>query len=81
MKSLILLLLLIGVIFIAIGYIKTNQQCPPPVVEYRYIPQTFIDQQNNIKPVLSLFGSMFQKSSPWQEYVGYTSNNFKRFRV
>lgn len=75
MKSLVFLLLIIGVIFIAVGYVRSNQHCPPRKIEYRYIPKTFIDEQNNQTPVLSIFGSMFQKSSPWQEYVGYSSND------
>lgn len=74
MKSLVFLLLIIGIIFIAVGYIRSNQKCPPRQIEYRYLPKTFIDEQNNRTPVLSIFGSMFSKSSPWQDYVGYTSN-------
>lgn len=80
MKSLVFLLLMIGVVFIAIGYVRSNQQCPPRKIEYRYIPKTFIDEQNNQTPVLSIFGNMFQKSSPWQEYVGYTSNSYTNNR-
>lgn len=74
MKSLVFLLLIIGIIFIAVGYIRSNQKCPPRQIEYRYLPKTFIDEQNNRTPVLSIFGSMFSKASPWQDYVGYTSN-------
>ena len=75
MKSIILLFLLVGVIFIAVGYIKTNEKCPPPVIEYRYIPKTFEDQQNDTTPIFSIFGKMFTNSSPWQNYVGYASND------
>jgi len=74
MKSLVFLLLIIGIIFIAVGYIRSNQKCPPRQIEYRYLPKTFIDEQNNSTPVLSIFGSMFSKASPWQDYIGYTSN-------
>ena len=34
MKSLVLLLLLIGITFMIMGYVKTNQQCPPPIIKY-----------------------------------------------
>lgn len=79
MKSIILLFMLIGVIFIAVGYVKTNEQCPPPVVEYRYIPKTFEDEQNELTPLFSVFGKMFTNASPWQNYVGYSSeNNFNK---
>ena len=73
MKSLVLLLLLIGITFMIIGYVKTNQQCPPPIIKYRYIPRTFKNEQENPIPLYSIFGSMFTNSSPWQEYVGYSS--------
>ena len=76
MKSLVFLLLIIGIIFVSVGYIRSNQKCPPRLIEYRYIPQTFTDQQNDTTPVLSIFGNMFTKSSPWQEYVGYSSNSY-----
>ena len=76
MKSLVFFVINNRIIFIAVGYIRSNQKCPPRLIEYRYIPKTFIDQQNNETPVLSIFNTMFTKSSPWQEYVGFTSNDF-----
>lgn len=80
MKSLVFLLLIIGIIFIAVGYIRSNQKCPPRLIEYRYIPKTFTDEQNSQTPVLSIFNTMFTKSSPWQEYVGFTSNDFSNIQ-
>lgn len=66
MKSLVLLLLYIGIIFIAIGYIKSNQSCPPPIVEYRYVPRTFEQEQSNPIPIMSVYGKMFnsEEASP-----------------
>ena len=67
MKTLILLLALAGIIFVAVGYIKSNLQCPPPVIEYRYVTKSFDDEQNNRQPIMSVGGisSMFNKDSPW----------------
>lgn len=75
MKSLVLLLLLIGITFMIMGYVKTNQQCPPPIIKYRYIPKTFKNEQENPTPLYSIFGTMFTNSSPWQQYVGYSSES------
>ena len=47
MKSIIILLIMMGVIFITVGYIKTNQMCPPPIVQYRYYPRSFEEEQTN----------------------------------
>lgn len=78
MKSLVLFLLYIGIILIAIGYIKSNQRCPPPRVEFRYIPRTFKEEQENPTPVLSVYGSLFSQSSPWQKTQGYDDRPFRR---
>lgn len=74
MKVLILLLLLIGVIFISIGYIKTNQFCPPSKIEYRYIPRTFEQEQNNQVPLMAIHGKMFTDVSPLENSYGGTIN-------
>jgi hypothetical protein len=75
MKSFVVVLLIISIIFVAVGYIKSNQKCPPPIVQFRYIPKTFKEEQSTSIPILSQYGSMFKKRSPWQESVGYISNS------
>lgn len=67
MKTFILLLAMAGIILVAVGYVQNNLQCPPPVIEYRYITKTFDDEQNNRQPLMSVSGisDMFDKSSPW----------------
>ena len=74
MKSIIILLMLVGIICVVIGYIKSNQQCPPPVVEFRYLPQTFEQQQDLPTPVMSIFGKMFNSDSAWQQTQGFADN-------
>lgn len=78
MKSLILLLLIVGIIFVAVGYVKTHQQCPPPSVEFRYIPRTFQEEQDAPIPVLAMFNKMFTDVTPWQKIVGYDSDYYRR---
>tara|TARA_B110000977_G_scaffold173747_1_gene227144 strand:- start:816 stop:1025 length:210 start_codon:yes stop_codon:yes gene_type:complete len=65
MKSVILLFLFIGIIFMIIGYIKTNQKCPPPIIEYRYYPKTFNQEMKDETPVSMIFGKMFSDKTPW----------------
>ena len=65
MKSLVFLLMLIGFVFITVGVVKSNQHCPPPKVQYRYIPQTFDQQQRDAPHLTSTFKSMFEQNSPW----------------
>ena len=79
MKSIVLLLAMIGIILIAVGYVKSNLQCPPPRIEYRYIPKTFDDEQNVHTPVLSMAGmnSMFEDDSAWIQNTGFKSSDTK----
>jgi len=65
MKSIIVLLLFVGVIFLVIGYINQIKQCPPAKVEYRYIPRSFEDEQNDPVKPSHLFRNMFENPSPW----------------
>ena len=71
MKAIIILFAFIGLVFITVGYIKSNQECPPPLVQIRYIKRSFEEESNLNTPVLSIFGSMFKNTSPWDKYVGY----------
>lgn len=65
MKGIILCLFFAGVIFVVIGYINQLRQCPPPKVEYRYIPRTFDEEQNDQVKVSQLFRNLFDSPSPW----------------
>jgi len=66
MKSIVFLLLFIGITFLIVGYVKTNSFCPPPQIQYRYIPKTILDEQNNPEPVMAVFSEMFNKPDPWE---------------
>jgi hypothetical protein len=65
MKSIVFLLLFIGITFMIIGYVKSNAYCPPPQIQYRYIPRTILDDQINPQPVMAVFADMFDKPTPW----------------
>ena len=80
MKSIILVLAIVGIVLIAVGYVKNNMQCPPPRIEYRYIPRSFEDEQNAKTPLLSMSGmySMFQDDSPWIQNQSFASTDVKQ---
>jgi len=48
-----------------VGYYNQIQQCPVPRIEYRYIPRTFDESQDDTVKVSQLFKSMFESSSPY----------------
>jgi len=65
MKSLILVLLMVGIIMIVVGYNRQFLVCPNPKIEYRYIPRTFYDEQLTGGTVMKQFSSMFADENPW----------------
>jgi hypothetical protein len=80
MKSIILLLAVIGIILLAVGYVKSNLQCPPAKIEYRYIDKSFEDEQDIQTPILSVGGmySMFEDNTPWIQDRSYASTDIKQ---
>jgi hypothetical protein len=86
MKSIIILITFVGIVAVVIGYINQIQQCPPPRVEYRYIPRTFEDEQNDPVKVTKLFKDMFESPSVWVQpfRMGYIRPNIykiNRFNI
>ena len=79
MKSIILVLAIVGIVFIAVGYVQGNFQCPPPQIQYRYITKTFDDEQNVPTPLMSIGGiySMFENDSPWIVDNSFASSDVK----
>jgi hypothetical protein len=79
MKSIILILAIVGIVLIAVGYVQGNFQCPPPKIEYRYITKTFEDDQDLDTPLMSISGiySMFENDSPWITDNSYASAGTK----
>lgn len=66
-KSVILLIIFLGIIFIAIEVVRiqaglTNKE---PKIEYRYIPRTFEEEQYEPVYVSEIFETMFSQPSPW----------------
>ena len=70
MKSVALLFLLVGIILVVIGYTKTTLKCPPPRVEYRFVPRTFFEEQLSPDQVSTKFQDMFSQSESWWNRVG-----------
>jgi len=79
MKSIILILALVGIIMVATGYVKSNLQCPPPKIEYRYIEKTFDEEQNVHTPILAISGmsAMFENDTPWIQNQSFASSDVK----
>ena len=63
-RELIYAVLFAGIIFIVVGYSASKRTCPPPVIEYRYIPRTFTEEQENPVSLEDIYAKMFRENSP-----------------
>jgi hypothetical protein len=68
-KSVFKIIFIIGIVFIMIDLIRTYNKCPPQKTIYRYIPRTFIEEQENPIPLDDIFYTMFNNPSPWVNSV------------
>ena len=57
-----LIFLLVGGFILIINSFKITS-CPPPIIEYRYVPRSFIEEQKNPVKVTDIFGNMFTETS------------------
>lgn len=65
MKALILGLIYLGIMMVTIGYVNQLKKCPPVKVEYRFIPRTFEEEQDNPVSTAQIFDNMFTDATPW----------------
>jgi len=78
MRAIVILFLLVGICLVVIGYVQSNQECPPPVVEFKYLPRSFEDDQILPRPLMSIFGQMFDGDDAWQQTQGFADKVFSR---
>ncbi len=71
LKNIISLTFFVGMIALILGYVNQLKTCPKPDVEYRYVPRTFEEEQNNPTRVTEIYQKMFHEPSPWiRDFVG-----------
>lgn len=68
------LLLFAGFALLISGVVSQEREPQPPRVEYRYIPRTFKEEQEEPVKVSEIFEDMFSKPNVWP-ISGYASND------
>jgi hypothetical protein len=83
MRPFVILLIFIGVIMITSGYVKQKAEEKPPLIEYRYIPRNFIDEQESTINLKNFYSTMFDDESVWDTYPFNTKTgaSFSETRV
>ena len=73
------MLIITGIIIVMFIYeilrVKFLASCPKPIIEYRYVPRTFKDEQNEPIPIDDIVGTMFSQPSPWMVSRGVGFRN------
>lgn len=59
------LIFIIGIVLIIVSLVKAYNICEPPKTIYRYVPRTFIEDQENPVPLDDIFYNMFNNPTPW----------------
>lgn len=67
MNIIIMMLLVVGLVMVGVSWLKSDLNCPPPKVIYRYVPKHMLDVQFGEENSPSqIYKDMFTQSSPWQ---------------
>lgn len=64
-KNILVLLIFIGILFIIVDLVKTDQTCPPNRIIYRFIPRTLDEELESPAYASDVFRTMFDQPSPW----------------
>ena len=56
---------LIGVIIFLVGLNAKQARRPPPKTVFKFVPRTFVEEQENPVPVSEIFRDMFEKTTPF----------------
>jgi len=70
----IIILLILFLIVIELTRLNTSKKCPKPIIEYRYVPRSFKDEQEEPVSIEDIFGIMFSRPSPWMISHGINEN-------
>jgi hypothetical protein len=62
---LIFIFIIIGLIIYEFVRLNTLTKCPKPYIEYRYVPRSFKEEQDQPVPIENIFNKMFSYPSPW----------------
>lgn len=64
-KNILLIILFMGILFIIIDLVRTEQVCPQNKIVYRFIPRTLDEELDSPAFATDVFRTMFSQPSPW----------------
>jgi hypothetical protein len=64
-RHILILLMFLGILFVAIDIVKTDKTCPKNRIIYRFIPRTHDEEIESPAFATDVFRTMFTQPSPW----------------
>lgn len=64
-RNILILIIFIGIIFVIIDLVRTEQTCPQNKIIYRYIPRTLDEELESPAYASDVFRTMFSQPDPW----------------
>lgn len=64
-------ILVVSLIFMGIDLIRTYNKCPEDKIIYRYIPRSFIEEQQDPVPLDDIFYDMFNNPTVWVASIDF----------
>lgn len=59
------IIFIIGLLLVLVAIVRAYTKCDPPKTVYRYVPRTFVEEQENPVPLDDIFYEMFNNPTPW----------------
>lgn len=59
----LILLVILGANFLFVAFFTSLQVCPPPTVEYRFIPRTFNEEQESPVSIIDQMQTIFDSKT------------------
>ena len=59
------IIFIVGLLLVLVAVVRAYTKCEPPTTVYRYVPRTFIEEQENPVPLDDIFYEMFNNPTPW----------------
>jgi hypothetical protein len=70
-QFMMMVVFVIGLILVGIDLIRTYNKCPENKIIYRYLPRSFIEDQENPVPLDDIFYSMFNNPTVWISAIDF----------
>ena len=65
LKNILILLMFVGLLFVAVDLARTEKECPSNQIIYRFIPRTLDEELEAPAFATDVFRTMFAQPSPW----------------